>query len=101
MAAKNRSDIIHEIEEHIIGNGGKFGEWFVGTTDNPKHRLFTVHKVRTTGDGWICRRAFTDLQALEVESYFRSVRKTGGRNSSSNINSFYVYAYKMKPHTNP
>lgn len=101
MAGKSRSEIIRDIEEHVGKNGGGFGEWYVGITDSPKQRLFGAHKLRTAGDAWISRRAVDDLQAEEVEQYFKSVRRTKGGNGRTSINDVYVYAYKMKAHTRP
>jgi len=101
MAAKSRTVIIREIEEHIAANGGAMAEWFVGVTDNPKKRLFSEHKLRESGDGWICRRALDDLQAREIEEYFRTVQKTTGWSKPTNADSVYVYAYKRKKHTSP
>ena len=101
MAAKSRSLIIQEVEEHVQKNGGTFREWFVGVTADPKKALFTEHRLKSNGDAWICRRAIDDLQAGEVSSYFVSVRGTKGGKRASSLDEVYVYAYKIKPHTRP
>ncbi|WP_142847441.1 hypothetical protein [Telmatospirillum sp. J64-1] len=101
MAAKSRSAIIAEIEHHIDKHGGIYTDWFVGYTATPKKRLFTDHGVRQNGDAWIARRALDDLQAREVEEYFRSVRRCGGVATSGNPDAVYVYAYLRKRHTKP
>lgn len=101
MATKSRGQIINDIEAHIASTGSRFDEWFVGVSDKPKHSLFSVHKLRTTGDAWIARKAVDDLQAQEVEEYFRTVRKTKGQKGESSLDHIYVYAYRMKPHTRP
>ncbi|MDR3437762.1 hypothetical protein [Telmatospirillum sp.] len=101
MGGKTRGQIIQEIETHIASAGGNFSEWFLSVTDKPKHTLFRVHKLRTSGDAWIARKAIDDLQAWDVEEYFRTVRKTRGARGESTLDHIYVYAYKMKPHTTP
>ncbi len=101
MAGKPRSAIIKDIEGHIGKHGGSFAEWFVGVTDDPRRTLFGHHKLRSNGDAWITRRALDDLQAAEVEDFFRSVRKTRNGNPGKSLNHVYVYAYRMKSHTRP
>jgi len=101
MSGKTREQIIHEIETHIANVGGPYNEWFLSVTDKPKYALFTTHKLRTTGDAWIARKAKDDLQAWDVEEYFRTVCKTHGRQGASSLDHVYVYAYRMKPHTKP
>lgn len=101
MAVKKRSEVIHEIEDHITKNGGSFDEWVIGMTDNPKTRLFGQHKLREKGDGWICRRTFDGGQAFEIVEYFRTVRQLMSVSPSANDDAVYVYAYRRKPHTNP
>jgi len=101
MAAKPRSAIIHDLEYYISSNGGVFPGWVVGVTDDPKRQLFTLHKLRAKGDAWISRRAIDDLQASEVEEYFRTVRKTAAVAGGSTMDHVYVYAYLRKAHTKP
>lgn len=101
MAGKTRGQIIEEIETHMASVGGTYSEWFVGVSDKPKHTLFNVHKLRTTGDAWIARKAIDDLQAAEIEEYFRTVCKTRGQPDRGSIDHIYVYAYRMKTHTRP
>jgi len=101
MAAKARNVIISEIEQCIASSGYGFSDWFVGITDKPKHQIFSTHKVRQTGDAWISRLALSDLQAAEIEDYFRSVRKTRGKPGPTTLDHVYVYAYRMKEHTSP
>ena len=101
MAGKPRSAIIKDIEEHVDKNGGDFATWYVGVTANPKRSLFTQHRLRTAGDAWISRRAMDELQAAEVEDYFRSVRRTKAGNGRAGADDVFVYAYKMKAHTRP
>ncbi len=50
MSGKTRGQIIEEIEAHMGNVGGAYTEWFVGVSDKPKHMLFSVHKLRATGD---------------------------------------------------
>jgi hypothetical protein len=101
MASKPRSAIIHDLENHMATNGGGFGDWFVGVTDDPKHQLFSVHRLRSSGDAWISRKAIDDLQAVEVEEFFRTVKKTKGAPGKTSLNHVFVYAYRLKPHTKP
>ncbi|MBF0374349.1 MAG: hypothetical protein HQL39_13155 [Alphaproteobacteria bacterium] len=102
MAGKSRSDIIRDIEDFMARSGGGGAEWFVSVTDNPKRKLFTDHKVRSEGDGWISRRALDDLQAQQVEEYFRTVRKTvAAPKITGGMDAVFVYAYRRKAHTKP
>jgi hypothetical protein len=101
MSGKSREQIIHEIATHIATVGGGYNEWFLSVTDKPKHALFTTHKVRTSGDAWIARKAKDDLQAWDVEEYFRTVCKTKGQRGASSLHHVFVYAYRMKAHTRP
>lgn len=101
MAAKARAEIIQDIEQHIAKNGGGWADWFVGVSDKPKEALFSRHGLRQTGDAWIARRAIDDLQAAEVEEFFRTVRKTVGRPGRTTLDHVFVYAYRRKPHTKP
>ncbi len=100
MAGRKRSEIIADLEVHVAKFGGDYSEWYVGVTANPKERLFTQHRLRSTGDAWIARRALDDLQAAEVQEYFKSVRKTQG-GSKGTLQDIFVYAYKRKAHTRP
>ncbi|HLN23946.1 MAG TPA: hypothetical protein VK558_08180 [Patescibacteria group bacterium] len=101
MAGKARADIISDITQHIAKNGGGWGDWYVGVTDSPKQALFTAHRLRSTGDAWISRKAKDDLQAVEVEEYFRTVCKTVGNPGRTTLDHVFVYAYRRKPHTKP
>jgi hypothetical protein len=100
MSGRKRSEIIADVENHVAKFGGDFTEWYVGVTANPKERLFTQHRLRSSGDAWITRRAIDDLQAAEVQEYFKSVRKTQG-GSKGGLVDIFVYAYKRKSHTRP
>jgi len=101
MTGKTREQIIHEIETHIANTGSNCAEWFLSVTDKPKHQLFKVHGLRQSGDAWIARKAKDDLQAWDVEEYFRTVRKTRGAKGGTSLGHIYVYAYRMKAHTKP
>jgi hypothetical protein len=101
MVGKPRTSIIDDIELHIIKNGGGWADWYVGVTDRPKYALFTMHRLRTSGDAWIARKAIDDLQASEVEEFFRTVKKTRGHPEKTTLDHVFVYAYRMKPHTKP
>lgn len=101
MAGKPRSAIIKDIEEHVAKNGGGFGDWYVGVSKDPRHSLFTQHRLRSSGDAWISRRAVDDLQAEEVEEYFKSVRKTQTGKGRTSVHDVFVYAYRRKAHTKP
>ncbi|HIJ63078.1 MAG TPA: hypothetical protein HPQ04_10350 [Rhodospirillaceae bacterium] len=101
MAEKGMSAIIQDIEDHIAGHGGIPGEWYVSVTDAPKHTLFKVHQLKPSGEAWISRKATSELQAIEVSEYFRTVQKTRGTQVEASVGRVFVYAYKMKPHTKP
>ena len=101
MAEKGMSAIIQDIEDHIAGHGGIPSEWYVSVTDAPKHALFNVHMLKTSGDAWISRKAITEMQAIEVADYFRTVQKTRGTKLEASVGQVFVYAYRMKPHTKP
>ena len=78
-----------------------WADWLVGVTDDPKRALFTTHRLRSSGDAWIARKAIDDHQAWEVEEYFRTVCKTKQGGTSGSLNHIFVYAYRLKPHTKP
>ena len=97
--SKASSQIIGEMQAHIEANGAEFSQWYVGVTDAPKKTLFSVHKLKDTGDAFITRRARDDLQALSVVEYFQTVMKTRGSRAKTSLDHVVVYAYKIKPHT--
>jgi len=99
MAAKSRSDIIGDIEDFVGRNGGKFAEFYVGCTSNPKTALFTQHKLKQSGDAWMSRLARDDLDSHDVVEYFRSTRQTKARPKPRQDADLYVYAFKIKSHT--
>lgn len=101
MAEKSRSDVIRAIENHIAGNGGSPAEWYVAITDAPRQALFTVHKVKSSGDAWISRKAAGEQQAAEVAEYFQTVLNTKGSQKDPSPGQVFVYAYRTKPHTSP
>ena len=101
MAAKSRSDIITDIESHVLKIDGDFRGWYIGIAASPKTNLFKLHKLREVGDAWIARRAFGSAQAAEVAEYFVTTRHSKGRYRDPKPAEEYVYAYKMKSHTSP
>ena len=101
MAEKSKTAIIGDIEEHIGANGGYPGEWYVGVTDAPKATLFSKHKLKPSGEAWISRKAMSEFQALEIAEYFRTIQKTRGTEQDAATGKVFVYAFRMKPHTNP
>jgi hypothetical protein len=88
--------IAKEIENHISENGGVYGEWYVGITDDINERLFGYHNVKHV---YIYRVAPTVEWAREIERYFIEKQHTDGGSGGGNNKSKYVYAYKIRMET--
>lgn len=97
--AKTETQIIADIDGYIENNGAYFGNWYVGIAASPRDRLFDDHNVREKGDAWIFREATSSTVAREVETYFINVKGMQGGPGGGDVNSRFVYAYKIKSHT--
>ena len=88
--------IITEIESFIIDNGGFFGDWYAGITDDVKERLYGYHNVKET-----CVFVKTPSVGFAriIEKYFIEERKTDGGIGGGNEGSLYVYLYKKQSYT--
>ncbi|MFN3077745.1 MAG: hypothetical protein ABT940_12885 [Alphaproteobacteria bacterium] len=98
--AKSSSEIIQDVETYIARFGGVFGEWYVGTSTDPKHALYKVHKLKE-GDPGLLRTSHTEIQAAEVVEYFVQTRRTKGKVEQPESGRLHVYIYKRQPHTKP
>ena len=99
--AKEKSVLIADIDSYVAKFGGRYAEWYVGTSTDAKYALYTKHKLKQ-GDPGLVRTAITELQAAEVVTHFVTRRKTKGEaDSVVEQNRLHVYAYKLQPHTKP
>jgi hypothetical protein len=64
------NNIIMEILQFIYREGGDPKTWHIGVTHDPRQRLFDEHEVDYQSDAWIYRRATSEGEALQVQSYF-------------------------------
>ena len=101
MEIKDGETIKKEIKAHISKRGGTYSEWYVGITNDTDRRLFQEHNVSEKNDIWIRRNAGTLSKAKEIERYFTEDLDTKGAPGGTENDSIYVYAYKMKSHTDP
>jgi len=92
--------IKYDVLAYIKEFGGKFDDWFIGISDNPKHALSNYHQVEQEQDIWLCKQALTAHAARTVQSFFLKLH-TDGRVESSAEEPDYVYAYKKSERTNP
>lgn len=91
--------IIADIEAHIANREGPLSQWYVGISEDPRHRLFSDHNVQEKGDAWIYREGESDKVARDVESYFIDQCGTKGGPGGGTRLSRYVYAYRIAAHT--
>jgi hypothetical protein len=90
-----------DIKEHIASRGGKYSDWYVGITADPKKRLFEEHRVNEKTDKWIYREASSSDVARSTEDHFVNTCKTDGDVGGGDDTSIYVYAYRKNDHTDP
>ncbi|NPV02224.1 MAG: hypothetical protein HPY53_12685 [Brevinematales bacterium] len=93
--------IINGIETFIRKNGGDFGSWYVGITDDADKRLFVEHHVNEDSNNWTYYTADSHDEALEIEDYFMSMKRTDGEHGDGEDGADMVYAYKKSVSTNP
>jgi hypothetical protein len=96
--SKSKSEILDDFQAFMGRFGGRYKEWCVGTTDDPKMELFQIHGFKQ-GDKGLYRQANSELQAAEVAEFFTHLGAKG--DDSVKRGSEFVYAYKMSTHTKP
>ncbi len=107
--------IIDEMRTYVRNCAGLYPGWYCGITHNPRHRLFTFHKVKPP-EQWIHGECGSMEQAKEIEAYFlkqgckggsavfdgkeedyeAAELPPGGENESAGP---HVYLYKIERHT--
>lgn len=95
---KSKPEIRNDFEAFIAKFGGKYKEWCVGTAEDPKSQLFSVHKFKN-GDIGLYRQSGSEIQAAEIVEYFMDLGAKGDNGVKRGAD--YVYAYKRAPHTKP
>ena len=70
--------IKYEFLAYIKGLGGRFGDWYVGVSEDPERDLFEAHRLERTSDPWIYKPALTSRASATVLRYFRENLKTDG-----------------------
>ena len=99
--AKNKQQIIQEINAHIKQEGSGYKAWYVGISKDARNRLFNDHNVPEKNSWWIHREASSSQVAREIEDYFVNTLHTDGGTGGGDQSSKYVYAYKKTTSTNP
>lgn len=92
------TQIIREINAHMVKVGGAYREWYAGIATDPRDRLFNDHHVNEKNDAWIYLDAGTPSAARQVENHFLSQGCQGGSGGGDDSTK-YVYAYKINSHT--
>lgn len=93
--------IIDDIKAYISKNGGSYRSWYVGISEQPRHRLFNDHNVNENDDWWIYRKATSTESARRIESHFINVPGTDGGVGGGDWQAVYIYAYRKSARTNP
>ena len=75
-----------------------WGEWYVGITDDPNRRLYEEHRASVSGS--IAVAVESEAVARSVEKFFIEVYGMAG-NPGGGENPRFVYAFKMRPDTDP
>ena len=94
--AKQKGEILDDIERFIAKYGNNPRQWYIGTSAAPKDALTKQHNFKT-GDIGLIRQAKTELQAAEVAEFFTERGAKGG--AVIKPGNDFVYAYKITGHT--
>lgn len=97
---KSESEIKRDIKVYIDKEGSPYRTWYVGITNDPKHRLFNEHGVEEKNSWCIYREASSVEVARRVEDYFITLG-TDGAPGGGDEDSKWVYAYRKTSYTNP
>jgi hypothetical protein len=97
--AKSKSEILNDFQEFMAKHGGKYKEWYVGTSPDAKTQLFNGHKFKNGADKGLFREAESEIQAAGVAEFFTNLGAKG--DDSVKRDADQVYAYRMAPHTKP
>ena len=95
--SKSKSEILNDFQEFMGKHGGKYKEWYVGTAEDAKTQLFSVHEFKNGADKGLFRAADSEIQAAVVAEFFTNLGARG--DDSVKRNADQVYAYKIAPHT--
>jgi len=95
--AKKKSEILNDFQDFMGKYGGKYKEWYVGTAEDAKTQLFSVHKFKNGVDKGLFREAESEIQAAGVAEFFVDQGAKG--DDSVKRNADQVYAYKITPNT--
>ncbi len=96
--AKQKSEILDDIQGFISKHGNNARQWYVGTSATPREQLFQQHKFRQ-GDIGLIRQAHSEIQAAEITEFFTGQGAKGGAVIKPGYD--FVYAYKLMSHTKP
>ena len=95
--SKSKAEILDDFQAFISKHGGKYKEWCVGTAEDAKTQLFSVHKFKNGVDKGLFREAESEIQAAGVAEFLVDQGARG--DDSVKRNADQVYAYKIAPHT--
>ena len=98
MNIRLSNEVITSIEQHMSKYSRYYDEWYVGITNNPERRMFNEHNVYESEDRYICYDCEVHLTARSIEQYFLDKGCKGGHGGGDETSTF-VYAYKIKNHT--
>ena len=97
----SKEAIMNGIEALIRENGGDYGSWYIGISDDADKSLFTEHHVNEDNDPWTYYTAESHEDAVEIEEYFKNTKRTDGGRGAGDQNAEILYAYKKSVRTNP
>lgn len=98
--AYSYAQIIDDIDKYMRSVGGSNFDWYVGIASEPRHTLFTRHRVAEQGGSWIYRQAISERIAREIEKAYLDTGHDGGP-GGGNASTDFVYAYFKTSATNP
>ena len=92
-------EIVDAFIKFIHNFGDAYYQWYVGIAADPEQKLFNDHFVNRKNDAWKYENAGSVKNALTIEKYL--VEKFGAQadEDSAELNTTYVYAYRISDTT--
>lgn len=92
-------EIVKRIDEHLQKSGRRhYSEFYIGTSNNARKRLFEQHHVDIDDSWWIYDTAENSEIARNVEQHYLDLGMRGGSGGGTG-NSNMVYCYVVTPTT--
>ncbi len=92
--------VFNEIKEYIKGKGGRYQDWYAGTTSDIRYSLFLEHHVSEKQDLWIYRKC-PDIRGAKRIKEVLLVLGCKGRADEWDVSANSVFAYRKSPNTTP